>query len=381
MPSRRKTRRPRSNYVPAHQSTVLVLQGGGALGAYQAGVYEGMHEAGMELDWVTGVSIGAINAALIAGNLPDDRLPRLREFWDLVSSGLPLAVPAELDLLRMIFNRWSASTSAAFGVPGFFVPRMPPPMLSPDGSHGALSLYDTSPLKDTLGKLINFDLINARTTRLAVGAVEVRTGNSKYFDNHDPKVKFGPAHVMASGALPPGLPPVNVKDVPHWDGGLVSNTPLWYVLDDSANLDALIVQVDLFSAKGAMPRNLDQVLERAKDIQYSSKTRFNTNRAQEEEALRQALTNVIARLPAKLHSDPDVVYLATRAKPRRISLVHLINRRMTHSSQSKDYEFSRATINALWAAGLADMRRTIASPEWRDACNAEHGLQTYDLLQ
>jgi NTE family protein len=358
-----------------------VLQGGGALGAYQAGVFEGMQEAGLSPDWVTGVSIGAINAALIAGNAPADRLPRLRDFWDLVSSGLPLAVPAEMDLLRMIFNRWSASASAAFGVPGFFVPRVPPPMLSPDGSHGALSLYDTSPLKDTLHKLINFDLINARTTRLAVGAVEVRTGNSKYFDNHDPKVKFGPEHVMASGALPPGLPPVYVKDVPHWDGGLVSNTPLWYVLDDSANLDALIVQVDLFSAKGAMPRNLDQVLERAKDIQYSSKTRFSTNRAKEEEALRQALTNVIGKLPGKLHSDPDVVYLSTRAKPRRISLVHLINRRMTHSSQSKDYEFSRATINALWAAGLADMRRTIASPEWHDACNAEHGLQTYDLLQ
>jgi len=167
----------------------------------------------------------------------------------------------------------------------------------------------------------------------------------------------------------------------YWDGGLVSNSPLWYVFDVSPRINALIVQVDLFSATGELPTNLDQVLERAKDIQYSSKTRFNTNRAKEEEALRQALTNVIGKLPARLHADPDVAYLATRARPRRISLVHLINRRMTHSSQSKDYEFSRATINALWAAGLADMRRTIASPEWRDACNAEHGLQTYDLLQ
>jgi NTE family protein len=357
-----------------------VLQGGGALGAYQAGVYEGMHEAGLAPDWVTGVSIGAINAALIAGNLPDDRLARLQEFWDLVSSGLPLAVPAELDLLRMVFNRWSASASAAFGVPGFFFPRMPPPMLSPDGTHGALSIYDTSPLKDTLQRLVNFDLINERTTRLAVGAVEVRSGNSTYFDNHDPELRFGPEHVMASGALPPGLPPVAVKEVPYWDGGLVSNTPLWYVLDDSTKLDALIVQVDLFSARGKMPRNLDEVLERAKDIQYSSKTRFNTSRAKEEEALRQAWGNVVAKLPARLRSDPDVAYLSARARGRRISLVHLINRRMVHSSQSKDFEFSRATIRALWAAGLADMRRTIASPEWRDACNPEHGMQTYDLL-
>lgn len=209
----------------------------------------------------------------------------------------------------------------------------------------------------------------------------MRSGNSRYFDNHDPKVTFGPEHVMASGALPPGLPPVAVKDVPHWDGGLVSNTPLWYVLDDSANLEALIIQVDLFSARGKMPRNLDEVLERAKDIQYSSKTRFNTSRAKEEEALRQALTNVIAKLPARLKSDRDVAYLAERARTRRISLVHLINRRMVHSSQSKDYEFSRATIRSLWATGLADMRRTIANPEWRDACNAQHGVQTYDLLQ
>jgi NTE family protein len=374
-------RKSRSNPdIPAHQNTVLVLQGGGALGAYQAGVYEGMQEAGLAPDWVTGVSIGAINAALIAGNLPDDRLARLQEFWDLVSSGLPLAVPAELDLLRMVFNRWSASASAAFGVPGFFFPRMPPPMLSPDGTHGALSIYDTSPLKDTLQRLVNFDLINERTTRLAVGAVEVRSGNSTYFDNHDPELRFGPEHVMASGALPPGLPPVVVKEVPYWDGGLVSNTPLWFVLDDSTKLDALIVQVDLFSARGKMPRNLDEVLERAKDIQYSSKTRFNTSRAKEEEALRQAWGNVVAKLPARLRSDPDVAYLSARARGRRISLVHLINRRMVHSSQSKDFEFSRATIRALWAAGLADMRRTIASPEWRDACNPEHGMQTYDLL-
>ena len=209
-----------------------------------------------------------------------------------MSSGFALDVPAPFDLLRLEFNRWSASASAIFGVPGFFKPRFPSPLLTPSGSPGALSVYDSTPLHGTLRELVDFDLINARKTRLAVGAVELRAGNSVYFDNQDPDLVFGPQHVMASGALPPGLPPIRIKDGVYWDGGLVSNSPLWYVLDDGPRLDALILQVDLFSARGREPRNLDEVLERAKDIQYSSKTRFNTSRAKEEEALREALTHV-----------------------------------------------------------------------------------------
>jgi NTE family protein len=365
---------------PQHRTTVLVLQGGGALGAYQAGVYEGMHEAGIEPDWITGVSIGAINGAIIAGNTPEKRVARLREFWDRVSSGFALDVPAPFDLLRLEFNRWSASASAMFGVPGFFLPRFPSPLLTPSGASGPLSVYDTSPLNDTLRELVDFDLINARKVRFAVGAVELRKGNSVYFDNADPDLVIGPRHVMASGALPPGLPPIHIKDGLYWDGGLVSNSPLWYVLDDGARLDALVIQVDLFSARGPTPRNLDEVLERAKDIQYSSKTRFNTSRAKEEQALRDALTHVIAKLPARLRKDPEVEILAERARGRRISIVHLINRRTAYSSQSKDFEFSRSTVRALWAAGLADVRKTIADPRWRNACKAAHGMRTYDLL-
>jgi len=364
---------------PEHDSVVLALQGGGALGAYQAGVYEVLHEHGFVPDWVTGVSIGAINAALIAGNLPENRLPRLRQFWDLVSSGIPLAVPATFDLLRLAFNRWSASASAAFGVPGFFVPRIPSPYFVPPGTPGALSIYDSSPLKKTLHELVDFDIINARTTRLSVGAVDVRTGNSTYFDNADPELCFDIGHVMASGALPPGLPPIAIKGVEYWDGGLVSNTPLWYVLDESNLLNALVIQVDLFSARGPMPKTLDDVLERAKDIQFSSKTRFNTNRAKEEETLRQALANVIAKLPARLSKDPDVAFLVDRAKERRISIIHLINRRSAYSAESKDYEFSRATIRALWDAGRTDMLRTMANPAWVNACSAHHGMRTFDL--
>jgi NTE family protein len=379
MPS--KIPKPAKPRRPSHESTVLVLQGGGALGAYQAGVYEGMHEAGIDPNWITGVSIGAINAALIAGNRPENRIARLREFWDRVSSGMPLAVPAPFDLLRLAFNRWSASASAAFGVPGFFAPRVPPTFFNPPGTAGALSLYDSSPLRDTLNELVDFDLINSRNVRLSVGAVDVRSGNSVYFDNHDPDLSLRVDHVMASGALPPGLPPIQVDGVPYWDGGLVSNTPLWYVLDDSRQLNALIVQVDLFSARGTMPGDLEEVLERAKDIQYSSKTRFNTSRAKEEEALRQALRHVIAKLPARLRNDVDVKLLIERTRRRRISIVHLINRRSEFSTSSKDYEFSRATIGALWAAGLADVRRTMANPDWGNACDAEQGMRTYDLLQ
>ena len=366
---------------PKHERTILVLQGGGALGAYQAGVYEALHEARITPDWVTGVSIGAINAALIVGNRPENRIARLREFWDRVSSGVPLAVPAPLDWLRVLFNRWSASASMAFGVPGFFSPRFPSPLFAPRGEIGALSLYDTSPLLDTLHDLVDFDVINARDVRISVGAVDVRKGNSVYFDTNESALAFGPEHVMASGALPPGLPPVVVNGIAYWDGGLVSNTPLWYVLDECQQMSALVIQIDLFSARGKMPRDLDEVLERAKDIQYSSKTRFNTSRAKEEEALRQALQNVIAKLPARLRSDGDVQLLQERARHRHISIVHLINRHTEFATESKDYEFSRGTIRALWAAGRDDMRRTMASPDWSKACSAGRGMRTFDLAQ
>jgi NTE family protein len=269
----------------------------------------------------------------------------------------------------------------AFGVPGFFSPRFPSPFFAPPGAPGALSLYDTSPLLETLRELVDFDVINARNVRISVGAVDVRKGNSVYFDTADRALEFGPEHVMASGALPPGLPPVAVNGVPYWDGGLVSNTPLWYVLDECRQMSALIIQVDLFSARGKMPRDLDGVLERAKDIQYSSKTRFNTSRAKEEEALRQALQNVIAKLPARLRSDKDVQILRERAQHRHISVVHLINRHSLFANESKDYEFSRGTIRSLWAAGRADMLRTVASPDWGKACSASRGMQTFDVAQ
>jgi NTE family protein len=371
-------RKPVRVEIPKHDHSVLVLQGGGALGAYQAGVYEGMVERDFAPDWVCGVSIGAINAALIAGNPPGRRVERLREFWDLVSSGLPLVAPAYLDPLRVTFNRISASATMAFGVPGFFTPRVPPPFLQADGSPEALSVYDTSPLRDTLLRLIDFDLINRKTVRLSVGASNVHTGNSQYFDNRDNTI--GPEHIMASGALPPGFPPVQIDGDYYWDGGMVSNSPLWYVLDDSPRISAMIVQVDLFSSKGALPTNLDQVLERSKDIQYSSKSRFNTNRVRELEGMRVALGRLLKKLPKGLYDDPDYRLLAPFAEYKRnITILHLINRRQDSASSAKDYEFSRNTIRQHWEAGLDDVRRTCAHPDWVSALEIFDGVRAFDL--
>ncbi len=379
MATRSKVRGPRPPPNAGHDRTVLVLQGGGALGSYQAGVYEGLAEAGIHPDWVTGVSIGAINAALIAGNPPPQRVDRLRQFWERVSSAAPVTPPAALDAVRPALNRLSAAGAATFGVPGFFSPRLPPPYLAPDGTTGALSYYDPAPLEATLAEMVDFDLINRKTVRLSLGAVNVRTGNSVYFDNRDMRIRLD--HVMASGALPPGFPPVRIGDEDYWDGGIVSNTPLWYVLDDSPQMDALVVQVDLFSARGALPKNIDGVLERAKDIQYSSKTRFNTTRVKEMEDMRQVVERVIARLPPALKKDPDVLRLAERAKPARMTIAHLINRSLSNSATWKDYEFSRATMNELWAAGLHDVRKGVTRERRLRPEAADGGTQVVDLTR
>jgi NTE family protein len=365
----------------AHDHTVLVLQGGGALGAYQAGVYEGLAECGVAPDWVAGVSIGAINGALIAGNPVERRLERLREFWNRVSSGLAWNPPAQLTPLRAGLNRFNAFAAAMFGVPGFFSPRIPPALFAPDATPGALSVYDTSPLRRTLGELVDFDFLNREQhVRLSVGSVNVHTGNSVYFDNREREL--GADHLMASGSLPPGFPPIMIEGEHYWDGGIVSNSPLSYVLDDSPTLNALIMQVDLFSARGDFPANLDQVLERAKDIQYSSKTRFNTKRVKELENLRQALTRLMDKLPPSLRDDPDYKLLqAAIGEKREITIVHLINRRFAHSANTKDYEFSRTTVRQLWQAGLDDVRRTHAHRDWLKATEVASGVRVFDLTR
>jgi NTE family protein len=362
-----------------HKTTVLVLQGGGALGSYQAGVYEGLAEAGIVPDWIAGVSIGSINAALIAGNPPERRVERLREFWDRMSAMVPGVPPRMFHPLRPILNSLSAAAVAAFGVPGFFRPRMPLPFFAPDGTEGALSLYDSTPLAATLQGLVDFDLINRCEMRLSLGAVNVRTGNSVYFDNQ--QIKIHHDHVRASGSLPPSFAPVEIEGEHYWDGGIVSNTPLWYVLDDSPRMDALIIQVDLFNAIGEIPSKFDQVLEREKDIQYSSKTRFNTLRVKELAEIRTTLRRLLDKLPPALADDPDVQRLSKACEAGKITLAHLINRRLSHSAQSKDYEFSRATINELWVAGREDVRIAAAKKDWAEPEELWEGMRVYDLTR
>ena len=344
-----------------HEHKVILLQGGGALGAYQAGVYAGLAETGEAPDWIAGVSIGGINAALIAGNVPEHRVGRLRQFWERVSSRSPVILPSSFDSMRPMLDRASAASSMVFGIPGFFTPRFPPPFMTPDGSVEALSYYDTAPLKATLEELVDFDLINQQRVRLSLGAVNVRTGKSVYFDNT--KIKVRPEHVMASGALPPGFPPVEIDGEIYWDGGIVSNTPLWYVIDEAPRMNALIFQVDLFSAAAAAPQNLAHVQERAKDIQYSSKARSNVTRLKEMEELRASLRRLLGKLPKEALSDPDVQQLTAVSKRGPLTLVHFVNRRTARSLDFKDYEFSRATMTDLWEGGHNDVRRSIANPD------------------
>ena len=265
---------------PAEQC-ILVLQGGGALGAYQGGVYEALAETKQCPNWVAGISIGAINAALIAGNPPEKRVERLREFWEGVSA-LPFGVAppplpdgvTSIGRTRDLLNETNATIAMLFGVAGFFRPRIPAAPFQPPGTLAAISYYDTEPLRATLERMVDFDRINSGAVRLSVGAVNVRTGNFLYFDSSECKIDV--RHVMASGALPPGFPPIEIDGEFYWDGGLVSNTPLQHVLDQPGSDRRLVFQVDLFPARGEMPATIADVSEREKDIRYSSRTRLNT---------------------------------------------------------------------------------------------------------
>ena len=343
---------------PATPMTVLVLQGGGALGSYQAGVYEALLAGGEAPDWVGGISIGAINAALIVGNPPERRMERLKAFWDMTSSdllGKPLTHGGHG---RSLFNEASAAWIASAGVPGFFAPRFPPVMFAAPGTPQALSVYDTSPLRETLLKLVDFDLINSGKVRLSVGAVNIRNGNLRYFDTTTDVI--GPDHIMASGALPPGFPPIEIEGEFYWDGGIVSNTPLDYVLDAGVDRDLMVFQVDLFNASGDLPKTILEGMEREKDIRFASRTRRATDDAMKRHKAKQAITSLIAKLSPDLLDDPEVATLTDFAKETAVSVVQLIYRSKHYETGSKDYEFSRITMLDHWAAGRHDAEKALA---------------------
>jgi len=370
--------------TPAKAHRVLVLQGGGALGPYQAGAYQALVHFDFEPDWIAGISIGAINAAIIAGNEPSKRIDRLKEFWQMVSSGAPwVPVPVTKgDRERSLYNETSAALVATFGTPGFFTPRVPPAPLWPKGSPEAQSFYDTAPLRKTLERLVDFDRINDLKCRLSVGTVGVTTGNFKYFDNVEFKKlgkRFGPEHVMASGALPPGFPSIVIDGEHYWDGGIASNTPLDYVLDMETVNDLLIFQVDLFSARGPLPESMLEAAEREKDIRFSSRTRMNTDKNRQIHNARKAIRDLIDKLPDDLKSDPSAVLLREAAKENTVTVVHLIYRSKNYETSSKDYDFSRVGMVEHWGAGVRDVHRSMQHEDWLERPQSGETMVTYDL--
>jgi NTE family protein len=360
-----------------YERVALVLQGGGALGAYQAGVYQALSEANCDPKWIAGVSIGAINSALIAGNPREKRLAALETFWSTVSSRKVWAYTPEGDAFRDLRNQTSAMMAMILGQPGFFKPRPVNPWLAPPGAEGATSHYDTSELRVTLEKLVDFDRINAGETRLSVGAVNVRTGNFIYFDSA--KMRLGPEHVMASGALPPALPAVKIDGEYYWDGGIVSNTPLQHLLDQEPQENSLVFQVDLFSARGPVPRRMADVLARQKDISYSSRTRQNTDTWARVHNLQMKLLHALKRLPGDSLTAEERAMIEELTRSGEVNIVHLIYQKQGYEGHVQDYEFSGTSMREHWESGYADTLRTLRHPEWLMRSSIRHGIAIHDL--
>jgi len=379
-----QARPPRTRRHPPFECVALTLQGGGALGAYQAGVYQALDEAGIHPNWLAGISIGAINATIIAGNPPESRVARLREFWTTVTAN-PIwgaladhvGRLAENVAARRLVNQSSAQTAALAGVPGFFEPRRLPPFIVTPGSAAATSWYDTGALRRTLERLVDFDRINAGAPRLSVGAVNIKTGNFVYFDNTTHKLTL--AHVMASGALPPSFPAVEIDGEHYWDGGTVSNTPLQWVLQYGPRRDTLVFQVDLWNARGALPRDIFDVETRRKEIIYSSRTRDNVDRFVQMQRLRHAIAKVCEKLPKELCDIPEAEILRRFADQKVYSIVHLIYRSRDYEGCAKDYAFSRRSMEDHWNAGYADMMHTFEHPEVLTRPASGDGVATFDV--
>lgn len=376
----------RARQRPPFECIALVLQGGGALGSYQAGVYQALSEADLQPDWVAGISIGAINAAIIAGNAPEQRASMLRGFWESVTAAPPghwwsayVSDLARGETARSLVNQVSALSALIGGAPGFFDLRVPPPWLQPTGCLEATSFYETKLLRATLERFIDFDRINGGPTRLSLGAVNVCSGNFVYFDTTTHAI--GPEHVMASGALPPGFPAVEIEGEYYWDGGLVSNTPLEWLAQSEPRQDTLAFQVDLWSARGELPRDLSGVEMRRKEIQYSSRTRANTDHFKRQQRVRNTLACLLEKLPPDLRDSPEARELAPLADHKVFSLVQLIYRSRRYEKHTKDYEFSRASMQEHWHAGYTDAARSLRHPEiLRRPANLE-GTAIFDLAQ
>jgi NTE family protein len=396
---------------PPFECIALVLQGGGALGAYQAGVYQALDAANLAPDWICGISIGAFNSAIIAGNPPGARVDKLREFWESITQpyvdweqppGWEIAeaeaaaaaslapqssdfwtlackwVPGlNADTSRGFLNQWSAGRVLWNGTPGFFALRPVTPWFWPGTSVRATSYYDTTALKSTLERLVDFDRINHGPMRLSVGAVNVRTGNFVYFDTTKDRIRA--EHIMASGALPPAFAAVEIDGEYFWDGGLVSNTPLRWVVDGRPQKDTLVFQVDLWPSRGELPNNMARVGTRQKEITYSSRTRAASTRFIEMQVMRNSLGALLKKLPPELANDPDVTVLRPLADRKAWNLIHLIYRAKGYEGDSKDYEFSRQSMVDHWHAGYEDTVHTLSHPEVLERPRSPEGVFIFDI--
>ena len=405
------TRPQRVRNRPPFECLALVLQGGGALGAYQAGVFQALAEAGLEPDWISGISIGAFNSAIIAGNPPEARVEKLRIFWEAVTQPYvqwqaPFAWPGaaleagasiaprpsdfwtfaselapalKADAARGFLNQWAAGRVLLNGTPGFFALRPVTPWFWPGNSMRATSYYDTTDLKTTLERLVDFDRINNQPMRLSVGAVNVRTGNFVYFDTTKDRIR--PEHIMASGALPPAFAAVEIDGEYYWDGGLISNTPLRWVVDARPQRDTLVFQVDLWPSRGELPRNMAHVNTRQKEIMYSSRTRAASTHFSEMQSVRNSISELLKKLPAELADAPEYAVLRQFSERKVWNLIQIIYRAKDYEGDSKDYEFSRQSMVDHWRDGYDDTVRTLAHPEVLERPRTADGVFIFDIAE
>jgi NTE family protein len=355
---------------------VLVLQGGGAVGAFQAGVIQAMHEAGVEPDWVIGTSIGAINGAIIAGNPSQHRVERLHAFWDMVEHQEPFA---DSFALRAVGQPLANLAALARGIPGFFKPNVEALLgvQAPVGLEQA-AYYTTSPLSQTLPSLVDFALVNAKRTRLTLGAVNARTGVMRYFDSRDDML--GVAHVMASAALPPAFPAIRIDGEPYWDGGIYSNTPIEIVLDDRPRFDSVIFAVQLWNSDGPEPESIWQALGRQKEIQYASRATSHVARQKQIHQLRSVITELVGHIGATKRKLRSVRELAAYGCTTTMHVVELTAPRLEGEDLTKDIDFTRASLRARWEAGYANARECISSAPWERPVNPLEGVVIHNTV-
>ena len=360
---------PRSGIPKLFGQTVLVLQGGGALGAYQLGVYQAMHEAGIDPDWVVGTSIGAINGAIIAGNPPDQRMERLHQFWDSMQPRQGAYAPA----MNWFGNMMTNANTISQGIPGFFKPNRN----TMYGQHAQVgieeaSYYSTEPLRETLASLVDFEYLESKATRLTVGAVNARTGAMRYFDSRNDVLAV--EHIMASGALPPAFPAVRIDGEPYWDGGIYSNTPVEVVLDDNPRRDSTVFAVNLWSPDGPEPGSLWQVTGRQKDIQFASRSDSHIVRQQQIHKLRHIIRELSQRIPAATRNDPQVKEMSAWGCSSTMHMVRLLAPRLDGEDHTKDIDFTARGVRARWDAGLRDTQRAIAAAPWQAEVDPTEGI-------